>query len=181
MTTYKKGDEYLRIEIDSDPMSPREHDNLGVIAIWHPRYQLGDLQPKEDPKSFIEDLPEGTVVLPIYMYDHSGVTLRVTPFTCPWDSGQVGIIYATPEQVEAMGTPQDRISEGLVAELEEYGEYVEGNVYGFTRFTKSSCSACGAVEEVDSDSCWGFYGDDHQASGLLEAAGIESLEDWREL
>jgi hypothetical protein len=34
------------------------------------------------------------VILPLYVYEHSGVTMRTYPFGCRWDSGQAGYIYA---------------------------------------------------------------------------------------
>jgi len=37
------------------------------------------------------------IILPLYLYDHSGITMSTGPFSCPWDSGQVGWIYA-PKQ-----------------------------------------------------------------------------------
>jgi hypothetical protein len=40
-------------------------------------------------------------ILPVYLYDHSGLTINTTGFTCPWDSGQIGWIYASHEQVKA--------------------------------------------------------------------------------
>ena len=37
------------------------------------------------------------LMLPLYLYDHSGITMNTTGFSCPWDSGQVGWIYASKE------------------------------------------------------------------------------------
>ena len=37
------------------------------------------------------------LMLPLYLYDHSGITMNTTGFSCPWDSGQVGWIYAFKE------------------------------------------------------------------------------------
>lgn len=37
------------------------------------------------------------IILPLYLYDHSGITMRTSKFSCPWDSGQVGWIYATKD------------------------------------------------------------------------------------
>jgi hypothetical protein len=36
----------------------------------------------------------GNVILPVYMLDHSGVSISVRPFGDPWDSGLAGCIYA---------------------------------------------------------------------------------------
>ncbi len=40
-----------------------------------------------------------TVILPLDLYDHSGITMNTTGFHCPWDSGQVGYIYVMPEDI----------------------------------------------------------------------------------
>ena len=36
--------------------------------------------------SLVEQM-EGMVILPLYLYDHSGITMNTTGFSCPWDSG----------------------------------------------------------------------------------------------
>ncbi len=35
------------------------------------------------------------ISLPLYLYDHSGITMNTTGYTCRWDSGQVGMIYVS--------------------------------------------------------------------------------------
>jgi len=40
------------------------------------------------------------VILPLYLYDHSGITMNTTGFSCPWDSGQVGWIYADADCIK---------------------------------------------------------------------------------
>ena len=42
----------------------------------------------------------GGYVFPLYMIAHSGVALSLTPFSDPWDSGQVGWIYADKAMIE---------------------------------------------------------------------------------
>ena len=44
--------------------------------------------------SLVEQM-DGMVILPLYLYDHSGITMNTCGFSCPWDSGQVGWIYAS--------------------------------------------------------------------------------------
>lgn len=176
---YKKGNEVLQIILDEDPGSPREWDNLGVIATWHRRYTLGDIQPKEDSAEFIAELPEGSVMLPVYMYDHSGLALSTSPFSCPWDSGQLGIIYATPERVTELGVAPEDVEAALRSEVVVYGQYVSGDVYGYRRLSRPVCETCGQVVEEELDSCWGFYGTDWKENGLLDSAGVQ-LKEWEE-
>lgn len=182
---YRKGNESIRIYQDFDPIDPRkEWDNLGVIATWHRRYYLGDEQPSEDASSYIADLPEEAVVLPVYMYDHSGITLSTKPFSCPWDSGQLGIIFTTKERAQKMGISwEDRsaVREHLRIEIEIYDQFVRGDVLGFEHVRFVKCPYCGHEEEEHLDSCWGFYGLDGLIESLPEyLENVESLEDWEE-
>jgi hypothetical protein len=109
---YRAEDDKYRLEImqDSCPESPREWDNIGTMVCSHRRYDLGDEQAKniaeysswdEWLQGEVYDLYGGednVVCLPLYLYDHSGITMNTTGFSCPWDSGQVGWIYATKQK-----------------------------------------------------------------------------------
>ncbi|RLC83547.1 MAG: hypothetical protein DRJ03_16845 [Chloroflexi bacterium] len=180
---YKKDDEYLRIEMDPDPINYREETdcNIGIMVCWHRGYTLGDEQPKEDPEEYREGLPKNRIELPLYLYDHSGITMRTTPFSCRWDSGQVGFIYTTPKRMKELGVDVDKAEEYLRIEVEQYDHLITGNVYGFTLFKIDTCENCGNEEEKTIDSCWGFYGDDHKDSGLYAQAGVGNIKDWEEV
>lgn len=124
----------LIIERDSDPISPREWDNLGTIVYWHPRYVLGDVYVPKDRYSSPEEVlkhecgdENDIVYLPVYLYDHSGLTINTTGFHCPWDSGQVGWIYAEKDRFlkETGYTPKALFGEAGNIEV---GDYV--NVIG---------------------------------------------------
>jgi hypothetical protein len=151
--------------------SPRENDNLGKLVCFHNRYTL----PHEADYDFkdysgwdgMENAiaKDAVVILPVYMYDHSGLTINTTGFSCPWDSGRIGFIFASKKDVvKEFGkvTPEivATIKGILEAEVQEYSAFLEGNVYGFI------------VESPDGkelDSCWGFIGDPEK-SGLIEQA-----------
>jgi len=64
-----------------------------------------DHDPEDDGavKECIEKaLQDNYVVLDLYLYDHSGITMSTSPFGCPWDSGQVGFIYASMNEAEKL-------------------------------------------------------------------------------
>src|SRR3990167_995153 len=90
--------DWIRIELHQDELmeSPRGWDNLGTMVCFHSRYRLGDSHNFESPKDFQEQITEEAhVILPLYLYDHSGLAINTTGFHCPWDSGQVGFIYVS--------------------------------------------------------------------------------------
>jgi hypothetical protein len=92
----------------------------------------------------------GYTILPLYLYDHSGITMNTTGFSCPWDSGQVGVIFMSPQTVakEGISDPEGY----LKGEVKTYDQYLRGEVFGYILKNASG-------EEVDS--CWGYYGLDH--------------------
>ena len=182
METYKKNGTYLQIAWDDDAPDPRkEWDNIGTIATWHRRYTLGDEQPKQDPQEYQEELPEGTVVLPVFMIDHSGISLSTGDFGDPWDSGQVGIIFVTPEKMKEESIDKEHAEEILKGEIETYDNFVTGAVFYFRTYKMITCGECGHAEEEMMDSCGGFFGHDHEASGLYDHAGVESIDEWEEV
>lgn len=160
-------------------MNPRENFDcwLGNMVCWHNRYTLGDEQPGEDPRRWLHEWRRGRkekdfVILPLYLYDHSGITMSTSSFSCPWDSGQVGYIIATRERAAELGIVWDRnaIADILQAEVREYDQYLTGDIYGFNVEEKMPCG-----HWEDTDSCWGFYGTDWEANGLADAVGDPEL------
>lgn len=157
-----KGKE-IEIYYDEDPLNPRtEFDNLGTMICFHNRYKLGDEHKYDidETKVMFED--KKNIALPLYLYDHSEITMNTTGFSCPWDSGQVGIIFVTKETIrkeygwtKITKQRHEKILSYLIGEVAIYDDYLTGNVYGY---------------ETDDDSCSGFFGNDHEKSGLLEYA-----------
>ena len=161
--TTEFGDYRIRVMADSDAESPRSWDNLGTMVYWHRNYILGDVDGNreyESPEAFLEEIGDA-IVLPLYVYDHSGLTMNTTGFSCPWDSGQVGFIYVSLDTVRKE-YGWKRITKERRAQIEKYlrGEvntfdmYLRGEVYGFEIERDDGDT----VEHVDS--CWGFYGYD---------------------
>jgi hypothetical protein len=73
------------------------------MVCFHKRYDLGDKHEyrKGDYSSWAALLKEiirredPICLKPLYLYDHSEITIRTYPFDCPWDSGQVGFVFIT--------------------------------------------------------------------------------------
>jgi hypothetical protein len=177
------------IEIHQDDYqddSPRDWGTLGTMICWHSRHNLGDAHnyknfeelvceltglDEDDFEEYIEyqtavnekfyEMKDKEIfILDLYLYDHSGITMSTSPFSCPWDSGQVGFIYVTKEKLKEEGLDdktKEEIYKYLEGEVETYDNFLTGNIYGYN------------IEETG-DSCWGFYGYDHEKSGLLEYA-----------
>jgi len=117
------------------------------------------------------------VMLPLYLYDHGGITMKTGGYSCPWDSGQVGYIYATRDTILKEFSAK-RLTKELRAKAEDilrdevktYAQFLEGDIYGYVIYEidepcdcdpepwHGDCDCTKGAEVVDS--CWGFYGSD---------------------
>jgi hypothetical protein len=176
----------VKVWLDEYPENPCSWDNLGTMVCWHRRYNLGNQHNFRSPEDFLQWVKEigreNFVILPLYLYDHSGITISTTPFSCPWDSGQVGWIYVTKarlrEEFMVKRVTKDIISRAenvLRAEVQTYNQYLRGEVYGFTLYeAEDGCF-------VELDSCGWFYGSDPRENGMLECVPEEFQELLREV
>ena len=183
----------IRIVIDGFPTNPREDTEYNHMICFHGKYNLGDTDEAlgyskevlkegsnswEEAEKVLRKEHSAVVILPLYLYDHGGITMNTTGFSCLWDSGQVGFIYVTKENIKASFsdwksvTPKRKaqIEAQLVASVEEYDSYLRGEAYGYVT-EELTCEKCGTWEEIDS--CYGFLGP-HKTSGILECARQEA-------
>lgn len=190
--TEKVGNCVIRIFQDQDGESPREWDNLGTIAHWHSRYDLGevkigierewllgllDVEWEEDEDEIPDDVLwemvyRDYVILPVALLDHSGLRIWVGSGPSPfdpggWDSGQVGWVYCSREEAKAW-FGRKRWSPKLQRKAEGV---LRGEIMTFDRYL--SGDVWGYVVEKDGteiDSCWGFYGFDYCVEEAREVA-----------
>lgn len=185
----------LRLEQDRDAQNPRDWDNAGKMVCFHKRYLLpNEGEYNRDHFDSWDELgtqlkKDGAkVILPIYMYDHSGLSVKTTPFQCRWGSGQIGFIYLDIKTILENWSwkwlspvQRETLKESLRSEVETFSQYISGDVWGFI-FEKHSPGiivddTLGDFEENDSwedeNSCWGFYGTDLEKNGILD-----HLPDW---
>lgn len=167
----------VSVHYDEDPLNPREDwEGFGKMICFHKRYNLGDKhQYNADDFGGWDEIEEylvkecgAVIILPLSLYDHSGITMSVGRAS-GWDSGQVGFIYATredilewfPIKVGRGYKPRklltkavlDKAEKVLRGEVETYDRYLTGMVYGYT------------VEDYDGEvleSCWGFFGEESE-------------------
>jgi hypothetical protein len=186
-----KEDHILQIFQDTWGESPREWSNLGTMAIFHRRYNFGD---EVDFKSddfdnwsemgeYINKDLDAAVCIPIYMYDHSGITINCDGFACPWDSGQVGYIYVSRQKLkDEYGVKRissvmlERAEKALRREVHVMDQYITGDVYGF-QVIKRYLNTDGEIQEDIIDSCSGFYGDNFKENGMMEYIDKDLLID----
>lgn len=103
------------------------------------------------------------IALPLYLYDHSGITMNCCGFSDRWDSGQVGWIYTDKNTVLGTGADikknwKETAYEWMKSEVKEYDMYLQNEIYGIIT---EEYNGDGNPEDDDSwtdkESCWGFY------------------------
>jgi len=181
MTTFENEKFKLEIENDEFPINPRENDNLSEMICFQNRYNLGDAHNyQSNDFSGWDEMKKGilksknpAIILPLHLYDHSGITISTIPFTCRWDSGQVGYVLVTKEKVYSEYKVKritkkliEKINRIILCEVEEYDNFISDNVYSYNLLNKNTC---------EEDSCGGFYGSDIKKNGMLDYIGIEAV------
>ena len=111
----------------------------------------------------MSEIQKGFVVLPVYLYDHSGLAMSTTDFNDRWDSGQVGIIFVSNEKIKeeyGVGFIEPvlrlQVEERLKGEVSEYDAYLRGECYCFELYEDGellhSCGGfTGAFEKAVKD------------------------------
>lgn len=166
------GNHIIRTFYDESPINPRKDDNLGTMVCFHRRYSLGDKHDydsndykgwDEMKKDIIKNENVG-VILPLYLYDHGGITISTSPFSCNWDSGQIGFIFISKKKMlEEYGGKivtkklKEKVEGYLKSEVEVYDKYIRGEVYGVRVFEKELDED---GDDVEIHSCFGFYSEE---------------------
>lgn len=105
-----------------------------------------------------------TALLPLYLYDHSGISMSTGSRLfrmmdgAGWDWNMTGIIYATEKSIkkefgvtEITEEVREKAKDQLREEVHTYDLYLRGEVYAFRLYN--------AETDEDIDSCGGFMGD----------------------
>ena len=178
----KKTYEYEIVQ-DTNPTDPREWDNITTIICFHNRYTIGDKHEYksnnyngwQELKEQIESDYKVLMIKPLYMYDHSGITISTSPFSCRWDSGQIGWVIIDEKRLQyitgdASGHNETNLEEIIDSEIKTYDKYITGDCYGYKIYEVEVCDK-GHEHKTELDSCWGYYDEDDcesEAKGIIE-------------
>lgn len=161
---HKSEDKELKIFREQHSVSPRSWDNYGVMVCSHRRMNLGDREPHSDShkgwsgvKKEIKERHDVVMIKPLYLYNHSGVSVSTTPFNSNWDSSQVGFIFITEDRLDELGLSeekrtQEQFEKIIEGEVETYDQYLNNQVFRYEYW----------VDGEQVDSCGGFFGEDRE-------------------
>ena len=149
-----------------------------------------------DIEELIGDIGKDRIIYltELYMYQHSGIAVSITPFSCKWDSGVAGYVIVTSNRFKECFDRDfteskedfDTIKENVKSEVEEVSNYLNGEVYQYILLEKVSDSGdykgCDYIDSRrdlwnEKDTGYGFYGSDHKTNGVLESIKTALTED----
>ena len=145
----------IKIVYDEHAENPLTiYDDFIKVIAWHTDYVLGNCHDFSDPQDF-RDWCKGRRVtrLPLYLMDHSGLSVNTTGFHCPWDSGQVGWVFVDHTVARELmqwsrvsGKRRRDLLKQMADTVNTLDNYLRGNNYGYQIFHNG--------KEIDA--CWGF-------------------------
>ena len=143
--TYSVNDYRINVEYDdtfdaTEELKEWGGDDIFITAysphLWVERNGFS----KDEVDEMIEDGNTEYTFLPLYAYIHGGITLSLKPFSCKWDSGQVGWVIrkvgvdwcADESKAERLVDLWDKACLGEVYRCTVYHkEEVEDDIGGF--------------------------------------------------
>lgn len=163
---YKLDDWKIEIWHDDCADSPREWDNLGEFCIYSNRnfQNESEFNPDDDDFSF-KSLKNEYVMLPVSVYDHSGVSIYIGAPCDRWDSCCIGYYICSKDKIRSeYGVKRitkklvEKVKRRMESEVETFNAWVNGYVYGFTLVHNGE----------EEDSMGGFFDDSGKYKGFVE-------------
>lgn len=174
---YSLGDEQPKASPEewfpSETILPNYDRLLDIVEAQHPEDYFTRTEARTDilwNRIVQKKVREQFFMYPVFLYDHTNLEVSLRPFSCPWDSGQLGYIYVSRKKARiefpnlSESKFENQVLKNLESEIEAYSQYMNGEVYGYVEQT---------TDGTDGDSCWGFYGVDDMIAYIHEINSAE--------
>lgn len=165
----------ITIDIDENPCHPRkEMDNLSTLYFFGKVGQYGDDHNLPDPRDLglgtsaehlqwmRENFKQGTLIIPVRGYVHSGVSFSLSnayPYNDQFDSGCAGFAVVTFEDMMKCYNPQneqemkdalDKCVKVVEAELQTLNKYLNGECYYMeVKLGEEVLDSCGGYDDIE--------------------------------
>jgi hypothetical protein len=158
----------LEVVPDNSPINPREDDNITTMVCFGKYDYLGDkhdyksnnFDSLDELKEHIESEYKVLMIKPLYVYDHSGITISTSPFNDRFDTSRIGWVFIDEKKLKTIcgeGTYTDKeLNEWIDGEVKMYDKYLVGDCYGYEIFEIETCDK-GHQHKNLIESCYGYY------------------------
>jgi len=127
--------------------NPRAWDNFGTCIFRGKYSHLGDNHEldfsnccswKNEEKVIKKHYGKNCIIIPVYAYIHSEMTISTSPFSCSWDSGRLGSIVVSRATIrKEYGVSRvtkdilKRAIQHLESEITLLNQYITGDIWDF--------------------------------------------------
>jgi hypothetical protein len=173
----------FELNYDQHPENPisEEFDCPIKLFLQHRRYNLGhkhnvnfrDFDNANELLEYLKTEYSYKYWFPVYMYEHSGISLSISPFSCRFDSGTIGFA-ATNER-----TTENEAIELIKRELTMYNAYLNGEVWSYQIIEQTTCPCCEMTKKETIEYVGGFYDEyeaEKEAKKHIELLNTENIE-----
>lgn len=107
------------------------------------------------------------IYIPVYLYDHSGYEISTSPFSCPFDSGTLGYLYTTKDDLRKLYS-RKRVTQKIIDQAtnlmknfveKEWSMYLRGETFGY----EITDNTGNLIESI-----YGFYGYENTKNAAIE-------------
>lgn len=141
-TTYGRWNGYTLFDVEAEAYAGidgwLEHVNSTYHVLDESLDDLFDDELDKGRARIEKWIDNNLYVLPIYVYEHGGITMRTGGYGCQWDSGQAGFIYSDKQRACVLAGAkrmskkvEARIYEVMHGHIEYCAALCEGNVCGY--------------------------------------------------
>lgn len=144
----KKGTITANIYNNSTSENPRNFENITEMVFFSNTYDIGDTHNYDSLEDFFNKAKEkleiqtnnineiikiakdnNWLILPVYGYSHGDLDISLNKFNCKWDSGLLGIIHMTAEQIKNNNITLETAYRYIESDINIYRDYLNNDVY----------------------------------------------------
>lgn len=121
-------------------------------------------------------------IAPLYKYEHSGIVYSTSPFSCRWDSGQVGYIFSTASDFNRIGADwnPETAKQYITGEIDIYNNFLSGECFGFKVEEVSTCGSCSTKHFNEVEACWGYIGEQNEIIKMIANDYLDNYPNLKE-
>ena len=168
------------------PTASDWRDFIREVVADLPAEVAATLPMADDDLPVIDALYESAALMPVYLLDHSGITVSTTPFNDPWDSGLAGWAWVHEDEVRSCAEMKGGYPEGrgkalrclrtyIEDAVDTYDSWLAGDIWQITPLDDEGDTIHGLItEEVAISEIEYCFGDKTSTGTLIEVTEDEA-------
>lgn len=118
---------------------------------------------------------ENVVILPVYIYSHSGETISTTPFGDPWDSWLCGCAFIEKRDIDDLGITLEEAKEMINERVDEFDQILTGSIMVLDEITVTLNADGSILDKVCEDTRWIYQSDTEEEIEVEDDCCYDSI------